>query len=97
MNNYLIKTTGEFDESLNNYIQHLNLLSLNIANNFYQELLLKLELLGIFPRMYPIYKRKSEIRKFKVKKCIILYRIEFNIIYIIDIIHVKSKKINNQD
>ncbi len=93
MNNYIIKVTEECEQSLKNIIKYLNL---NIVDDFYQSLLQKLKLLEIFPRMYPKYKGKDEIRKFKVKKYIVLYKIENNIIYIIDIIHQKSKLLNNQ-
>lgn len=97
MNNYIIQTTGDYDDSLRNILMNLHSLSPSIAKNFYNNLLQKIELLKIFPQMYQISNDNTEYRKIKVKKYIILYRIEKNIIYIIDIFPEKSKLFNNQN
>ncbi len=91
MNNYIIKTTEDYDDSLRKILINLHFLSPTIAKNFYNNLLQKIELLKIFPKMYQISNDNPKYRKIKVKKYIVLYRIEKNIIYIIDIFPEKSK------
>lgn len=61
------------------------------------EVFQKLAYLKIFPKMYPKLSEKSIYRKIIIKKYIILYFIINNTIYINDIIHQKSKILNNQD
>lgn len=90
-------TTDEFKNELKSIINNFNFLSSCIKNNFYTELLNKLQYLEIFPKMYPILIQNPKYRKFIVKKYIVLYEISENKIILTHIIHEKSKFFNNQD
>lgn len=89
--------TDEFKNELKSIINNYNFLSQCIKNDFYIELLNKLQYLEIFPEMYPILIQNPKYRKFIVKKYIVLYEISENKIILTHIFHEKSNFFNNQD
>ena len=62
-----------------------------------KDLINKLENLELFPRMYPVLLKDNNMRKIVLRKYIIVYLINNNGILIDNIIHQKSKYLNNQD
>lgn len=70
---------------------------LYFSNDVYQQILLKIKNLKIFPRMYPQIQTKqylNQYRKIPIQRYIILYRIENDVIYIGSIISTKSERYN---
>jgi len=94
---YIVKTTQDFDSSLDDIINLLESVNPRSTKFIYQEIMQKFDTIQIFPRMYPLLKSNPETRKMTVWKYNIFYEINRNIIYILDIIHQKSKYLNNQD
>lgn len=64
-----------------------------LPENFYQQILLKIGNLEIFPKMYP-KTQTNQCRKIPIHKYIILYKIENHVVYIVNIISTKSNYYN---
>ena len=94
---YQIETSEDFDNSLFNIIYNMQCVFPHSAQKFYTEVIEKIKLIQLFPKMYPLFKINPEIRKSKIKNYILIYEIINNKIYILDIIHYQSNFFNNQD
>ena len=66
---------------------------LYLPKDFYEQILLKIENLNIFPNMYSKI-QTNFYRKIPISNYIILYKIQENTIYIINIISTKSSYYN---
>ena len=97
MKEYEIYTFEDFNKSLKEIIKKLSESSYNNAYKFYKEVIKKIEFIKTFPKIYSEIRSVPEVRKVNIKNYIMFYLIEENIIYILDIIHEKSRFFNNQD
>lgn len=88
MNRNIIFSPG-FRESIKN----INNENYYVKKNFQELVLGKIENLIYFPKMYPKLENRK-YRKIPILNYIIIYRIEKNIIKILDIIPTKTKKSN---
>jgi len=70
--------------------------SINSYKQLQEEFINKMNVIKMFPKAYPICNNNC-YRKISINKYIILYSYNKNIINIKDIIHQKSKYLNNQD
>ncbi len=95
MNKYFFTSTREFKANLRK-IHTYNFLSDHIysSERFQQIFIQKREILKIFPRMYPIFDPKEELRKIPIQKYVIIYKVKNYNIHFIDIIPTSSNKYN---
>lgn len=63
-----------------------------VQKNFYDKIVEKIQIIKVFPTMYP--KIGEKYRKIPISNYIILYKIQENTIYIINIISTKSSYYN---
>lgn len=82
----------DFYNTINNTSKYSTSLSQKIKKEFYS----KISYLQEYPKMYQVIKiiNKKEIRKFVIKKYVVLYSINNNIVNILNIYPQKSNYIN---
>lgn len=85
-----------FPEDFYQTIDNISNYSIPLSQRIKKELRLKISYLHEYPRMYQVIKiiNKKEIRKIVIKKIVILYSINNNIVNILNIYPQKSNYIN---
>ncbi len=95
MNNYYLISTEKFKEELRKIHTYYSFnYSIYSSNKFQKLLIQKIEVLKMFPKMYPMFYSKERLRKIPIEKYIIIYQVKNHYIYLVDIISKKSKKYN---
>lgn len=80
----------KFSDKFKYNLTYLKQNTVQFPENFNKIILLKIENIRIFPKMYPLFHQNRNYRKFCVKNYIILYRIKENSINIYNIFPTKS-------
>lgn len=96
MNNYYFTATKEFKTVLRKiYLYNSSINNIYSSNKLQKTLIQKIKIQKTFPKMYPIYNQKEQLRKIPIEKYIIIYQVKKKDIHFVDIIPTKSNRYNN--